>query len=178
MAHPYPPHHPKLPYVGKHDYFLTFCTRDQTPFFTEPAKVDLVCAQILRAGGECQFVLTAYCFMPDHVHLIASGLTEAADVKAFIARSKQYSGFNFKREFGAALWQRYGYDRVIRDDRELAFTIGYVVANPVRARLVAHPSLYPYLGSSRFSIADLLEICEYDGRLAQSSGSSRKPHFR
>jgi len=45
---------------------------------------------------------------------------------------------------------------------ELAQTIGYILANPVRAGLVSHPSEYPYLGSSRYSIKELLEICDYD----------------
>jgi len=169
MVHPYPPHHDKQPYVGKYHYFLTFCTHRQTPFFNETPKVELVRTQFLRTASDGHFALTAYCFMPDHVHLIASGLAEDADVKRFIARAKQYSGFYFKREFGVTLWQRYGFDRVIRDDMELACTIGYIVANPVRAELVSHPSQYPHLGSSRFEVADLLEMCEY-GRLTHPSG--------
>jgi putative transposase len=169
MAHPYPAHHDKLPYVGKQHYFLTFCTNRKEPFFAEPAKVELVQAQFLRAGSEVQFALTAYCFMPDHVHLIATGLAEDADVKKFIVRAKQYSGFYFKRKFGISLWQRYGFDRVIRDDMELACTIGYIVANPVGAGLVSHPLQYAYLGSTRFEVPELLEMCEYDRRLTQPS---------
>ena len=169
MAHPYPAHHDKLPYVGKHHYFLTFCTTRKEPFFAEPAKVELVQAQFLRAGSEVQFALTAYCFMPDHVHLIATGLAEDADVKKFIVRAKQYSGFYFKRKFGISLWQRYGFDRVIRDDMELACTIGYIVANPVGAGLVSHPLQYAYLGSTRFEVTELLEMCEYDGACGSRS---------
>jgi REP element-mobilizing transposase RayT len=100
--------------------------------------------------------------MPDHVHLIVSGLNDDSDAKSFIGRAKQYSGFYFKRESGVHLWQRYGFEHFIRDEMELALTIGYVIANPVRAGLVIHPSEYPYLGSSRYSLEELLEICEYD----------------
>jgi putative transposase len=169
MPHPYPPHRGALPYVGKHHYFLTFCTNGKARFFIDAAKVDLARTQILRGASECQFALTAYCFMPDHVHLIASGTAENSDVKRMIARAKQYSGFHFKRKFGLSLWQRYGFERVIRDDMELACTIGYIVANPVRAGLASHPSLYPHLGSTQFSVAELLEICEY-GRQPPPSG--------
>jgi putative transposase len=170
MVHPYPRHHVHLPYIGKHNYFLTFCTNRRARFFVESPTVDLVLTHFLRAGREHRFALTAYCFMPDHVHLIASGCAEDADVKSFITRAKQYSGFYFKRDVGSALWQRYGFDRVIRGDRELACTIGYIVANPVRAGLVSHPSLYPYLGSSLYSVADLLNMCEYNNRLTPPSG--------
>jgi hypothetical protein len=58
MAHPYPAHHDKLPYVGRHHYFLTFCTNRKEPLFAEPAKVELVRAQFLRAGSEVQIALT------------------------------------------------------------------------------------------------------------------------
>jgi len=149
--------------------FLTFCPNRKEPFFAEPAKVELVQAQFLRAGSEVQFALTAYCFMPDHMHLIATGLAEDADVKKFIVRAKQYSGFYFKREFGISVWQRYGFDRVIRDDMELACTIGYIVANPVGAGLVSDPLLYAYLGSTRFEVTELLEMGECDRRLTQPS---------
>jgi putative transposase len=162
MVHPYPPHHDDVPYVGKYHYSLMFCTHDRRSVFVDAKRVELVLAQFLRAAGERQFVITAYCFMPDHVHLIVSGLTDDSDAKSFIACAKQYSAFYYKREHGVRVWQRYGFEHFIRDEMELALTIGYVIANPVRAGLVAHPSDYPYLGSSRWSIEQLLEICEYD----------------
>jgi putative transposase len=138
------------------------CTDDRRPVFVDAKPVELVLAQFLRAANEQRYVLTAYCFMPDHVHLIVSGLSDDSDLKTFIARAKQYSGFHFKREYEFGLWQRYGFEHFIRDEMELALTIRYVIANPVRAGLVSHPSEYPYLGSFRYSIQELLEICEYD----------------
>ena len=162
MVHPYPPHDDKLPYVGKYHYFLTFRTEDGTPFFVDADKATLVCTQLLRAAKEQQFALTTYCLMPDHAHVIASGLSHTSRLKTFVARAKQYSAFYFKREYGCTLWQRYGFERLIRDDMELALTIGYIVANPVRAALVGHPSEYPHLGSSRFTVAELLEMCDYE----------------
>ena len=104
--------------------------------------------------------------MPEHLHLIASGLEECPDANAFISLSKQYSGYYFKRENGTRLWQRYGFERVIRDERELALTVGYIVGNPVRAGLVSHPAEYPYLGSDVYALADLLLMCAY-GRSAE-----------
>ena len=161
MVHPYPPHHDHLPHVGKYHYSLMFCTHDRHSVFVDAKRVELALAQFLRAAGERKFDITAYCFMPDHVHLIVSGLNDDSDAKSFIGRAKQYSGFYFKREYGVPLWERYGFEHFIRDEMELALTIRYVIANPVRAGLVIHPSEYPYLGSSRYSLEELLEICEY-----------------
>jgi REP-associated tyrosine transposase len=128
----------------------------------DPEAVNLVQMQIVRAARERHFEITAYCFMPDHVHLIAQGLDDRSDCKAFIKSAKQYSGFYFTQLHHQRLWERYGFERVIRDDHEWAFTIGYIVANPVRAGLVEHPSNYLHLGSQRYTVAELLEICEYD----------------
>jgi putative transposase len=161
MAHPYPRHHPRLPYSGRQRYFLTFGTDQRRQLFRSDASVALVRTQILRAARQTRFEITAYCFMPDHVHLIAAGCESSSDAKVFIKLAKQYSGYYFKKERGVRLWQRYGFERVIRDDAELALTIGYIVANPVRDGLVAHPAQYRFLGSERHSVAELLAICEY-----------------
>ena len=74
---------------------------------------------------------------------------------------QQYSGYYFAKEYGQRLWQRYGYERVVRDDAELALSIGYIVANPVRAGLATHPAEYPFLGSEVYTLADLLLMCAY-----------------
>jgi putative transposase len=162
MSHPYPPHRPDLPYTGKHHHFLTFCTDQRKPVFVEEPDVTLVRTQILRAAGDERFEITAYCFMPDHAHVLAAGRDESSDARKFIKLAKQYSGYYFKQRNGIQLWQRYGFERVIRDDAELALTLGYMVTNPVRAGLVDHPAKYPYIGSQRYTVAELLLICEYE----------------
>ncbi len=163
MAHPYPPHQPGLPYTGKYSYFLTFCTRDSALVFTACEAVSLVLAQFLRAAREFRFEISAYCFMPDHVHLVVRGLAEESHCKSFIKMAKQYSGFYFNKAYGRRLWQRYGFERVIRDDAELAFVIGYIIANPVRAALVGQPSDYPHTGSEKYTIQEMLEISDTTG---------------
>ncbi|HXW05134.1 MAG TPA: transposase [Vicinamibacterales bacterium] len=161
MTHPYPPHHPRLPYLGRHHYFLTFVTDARRPVFLTADTVDLVWRQIANAAARHRMEITAYCFMPDHLHLTVNGLHEASDCKAFIKAAKQYSGYHFGLNHRCRLWQRYCFERVLRDARECALAIGYIVANPVRSGLVEHPSEYPHLGSQRYQLHELLEICEY-----------------
>ena len=109
--------------------------------------------------------------MPDHVHLVVRGVVDNSDCKAFIKAAKQYSGFYFKKSHDHQLWQRYGFERVIRDDKELAFAIGYIVANPVRSSLVEHPFEYPFLASQRYTVPELLEICEYSKKWCDESSA-------
>ena len=122
----------------------------------------LVLQQNLRAGAEEGFSILTYCFMPDHLHLIVQGLGDDSDCKAYIKAAKQFSGYYFKRAIGRRLWQRYGHERVIRDDMERALTIRYLLANPVKAGLVDHPAEYPFLGSQKYTIDELLQMCEYN----------------
>src|SRR5688572_1279471 len=162
MPHPYPAHNPDLPYTGQHAYFLTFCTYRRSEVFVDAETVDTVLTQILRAANRWQFDMLAYCFMPDHAHLIVAGKEREADCLAFIKAAKQYSAYRFRQTFGRRLWQRYGFERVLRDDKEVAMTTAYIIGNPVRAGLAAGPSDYPYLGSTRYSVEELIAMCEYE----------------
>src|SRR4051794_39786856 len=62
------------------------------------------------------FAILAYCFMPDHVHVLVEGLREDSDCKRFSSRAKQFSGFYYAQRYGRTLWQRYGYERVLRNE--------------------------------------------------------------
>jgi putative transposase len=129
--------------------------------FIDGEIVDLALRQILRAGTEKRFVVLAYCFMPDHLHFVVGGVADDSDCKSYIKAAKQYSAYYYKKQRQHRLWQRYGHDRVIRDEQELAMTLRYVIANPVRAGLAAHPVDYPFLGSQKYTVQELLEWCEY-----------------
>ncbi len=51
----------------------------------------------MRAASENEFDVIAYCFMPDHLHLLVEGKSDRSDGKPFIARAKQYSGYYMLR---------------------------------------------------------------------------------
>jgi len=157
-------HHPArlktFDYVGLHRYFLTLCTEHRHAHFTSRDRVDLVLGQILRSAADCDVEVIAYCFMPDHLHLLVGGKSEAADGRRFINRAKQFSGYHFKRHFLAPLWQRYGYERVLRDDEATLSVARYILENPVRARLVSSVEEYPYLGSMVYSVREILEAVQ------------------
>jgi putative transposase len=157
MAHPYPAHMNNFSYIGKYRYFLTFCTHDRKTYFRSADTVDLVRTQILRAAGQHQFLIIAYCFMPDHVHLLTDGVSDGSDLRAFIKAAKQYSGYHFKQQHHTKLWQRYGYEHALRDDIERATTLRYILDNPVDARLAKEPADYPFLGSDCYTLSELLQ---------------------
>jgi putative transposase len=122
--------------------------------------VALVCEQFQRASREQAFAVIAYCFMPDHVHLLVEGERDDADLKRFANRAKQYSGFYFRRATGLCLWQRYGFERTLRNEEATASVARYTIANPVRAGLVQSPGDYPYWGSFLYTREALLEYIQ------------------
>ena len=159
--------HPKRPrlnaelYIGPHRSFLTFCTHDRQRFFERREAVELVRGQILHAATDADVAVAAYCFMPDHVHLLVSGESEAADALKFAHHAKQRSASAFTSRWWMRLWEPSFYDRVLRDEDATISVARYIVENPVRARLVESPHEYPFLGSDRYSIDQMLEAVRW-----------------
>ena len=152
-----PGHLKTFSYLGLHRYSLTFCTDHRRHLLVDPAVVSLVLTQISRAAAENRFAVIAYCFMPDHLHLLIEGRSDASDCKRFIARAKQYSAFYFSRAYHQVLWQRYGYEHVLQDDERSEIVAKYIVEHPIRAGLVRRVEDYPHVGSLEYSLADLVE---------------------
>jgi len=101
--------------------------------------------------------ITAYCFMPDHIHKVVRGTSPTADCLRYINRAKQYSGFYFSKAYGEKVFQRYGDDRWLRKDGAVNRAIKYVIENPVKAGLVEKVEDYPFTGSQVYTMKELKE---------------------
>lgn len=143
-------------YRGAHRYFVTICVRNRVAVFTSPAAVAPVLSQLRHTADTTGFAIVAYCFMPDHLHLLVEGATEHARFLQFMRVFKQRSSFRWKQRTGGELWQRGYFEHVLRDDEDLVATARYVLANPVRAGLAASPTEYPFIGSLSLDLRDLL----------------------
>jgi putative transposase len=152
-----PGHLKSFDYRGLHRYSLTFCTDYRRSIFVDAGAVTLVHQQILRAAAQEHFAVIAYCFMPDHLHLLIEGLDDNADGLRFIKLAKQYSGFYYSQANRHKLWQRYGFEHVLQEDELTLVVTRYILRNPVRAGLVDDPRKYPFLGSETHSLEHLLE---------------------
>ena len=143
-------------YQGYRLYSLTICTHARARHFTTQAVVACVWLQFLHTASALGFEILAYCFMPDHVHMVVAGLREDTDLRQFMRTAKQRSGFEFGRMFRERLWQLNYYDRSLRRSDALAAVIAYMLNNPVRAGLVQAPGEYAYWGSQRYTREELL----------------------
>jgi len=134
-------------YLGPYRYFLTFCTAGRHNAFITSAHVDLALSQIVRAAGERGFAIIAYCFMPDHVHLLVEGTAPDSDMREFCRLAKQYAGFGYKLAAKRPLWQPSYYDHVLREEEDTWSVVRYIVENPLIAGLAERADEYPFLGS-------------------------------
>ena len=132
-------------YVGSFAYSLTLVTRDRAPVFTEPRIVDATLHCLARSCTRYGFSLHAYCFMPDHLHLVVCG-QDNSPLAAFVHHFKQLSGHRYKQEHDAQLWQISYYDHVLRGDEDLLAVASYIWDNPVRGGLVQSRTEYPFSG--------------------------------
>src|SRR5205823_14683452 len=80
---------PDFPYVGFYRYSLRFATHGRDRHFVAVEPVAAACTQIERTAEEDQFAILAYCFMPDHLHLVIEGLAETSDLRRFTKVTKQ-----------------------------------------------------------------------------------------
>jgi putative transposase len=151
-----PGHLKGFDYTGLYRYFLAFCCDSKRRVFESTAPVELVRSLIRRVANDEQFSIPAYCFMPDHLHLLVEGLSPSSNALRFIARSKQFSGFYYRKSFGQVLWQRYGFEHVLRADEDSRRVARYILENPVRGGLVTSPEEYAFLGSGVWAVKEIL----------------------
>ena len=143
-------------YTGLRHYSLTICTHHRSRVFVNREAVDLVVLQLVQTANRFQFAVIAYCFMPDHLHLVVEGTADYSSVKEFVRVFKQCSSYHWKTSFGHVLWQRSYFEHVLRDGESPVKAARYVLANPLRAGMVESVEDYPFLGSLKMSVRDLL----------------------
>ena len=155
-----PPRIPGFSYVGRQRYFLTICTFKRQKSFACPQTVLDTLLQFRKTAATEAFELSAYCFMPDHVHFLIEGLEAWSDFKRFCKMAKQSSGSVHAHRQGGRLWQEGYYDRVLREGDNVRTVARYLLNNPVRAGLVATPIDFPYLGSDRWTVEELIDASQ------------------
>jgi REP element-mobilizing transposase RayT len=110
-------------------------------FLTQDNIAPLVIDPLLFHTGS-RYTLSAYCLMPNHVHVIIQQERGTADnpfpLSKITQSWKRHSSTKIKKTLGIAdsVWQAESYDHVIRNEQELMHYLEYVMENPVQAGLV------------------------------------------
>jgi len=143
-------------YVGLRAYFLTICAFKARKAFADGETASATCEQFLRTASTERFAVLAYCLMPDHFHALVEAEQDNCDFVRLVDRFKQQTGLAYRRCTGNTLWQPRYFDRILRDDDAPIAVAGYVIGNPLRAGLCNRPEDYRYLGSSRYSLQEIM----------------------
>ena len=156
-----PPRIPGFDYTGLHVYFLTICAEHRSPIFRDTLIATAVCTHLLHIARAYRFAVIAYCLMPDHMHALVEALSDDSALLKFVTMFKQRTAFEYRRATGKRLWQEGYYDRVVRDDEPVLGIAAYILHNPIRAQLCTRVSDYPFLGSDRYTIAELIDSVQF-----------------
>jgi putative transposase len=133
---------------------ITIGCRDRQPYF-EMAELTVDCIIALRNAAKMRSIdVHAYCFMPDHVHLLLEP-REGSNVIDFVQAYKSYTT-KIAREHGflQSIWQPRFYDHILREHEDQNKHIRYLIENPVRAGLVDLWPEYSYVGSFVYDLGD------------------------
>lgn len=128
-------------------WLVTIACQDRAPVFADPMFGGACAAQLTDLAQSRKVGIPVYCFMLDHLHVLAS--VQEGNLVDFVRAYKSLStrvwrGWN---EPGP-LWQRSFHDVGLRDVHGFERAITYVLENPVNAGLCADWSQYPLTGGS------------------------------
>ena len=101
------------------------------------------CFKDTRLLGDAKML--AWVLMPDHVHWLLQ-LGERDELSAVVSRLKSASARHANRALGrtGAVWAKAFHDHALRSEDDLQDTARYVIANPLRAGLVARVGDYAF----------------------------------
>jgi len=157
-------------YIGRRTYHVTIAANERAELLSDD-EFALNCQNVLgQTALKLGFTLLAYCFMPDHLHVLLVGKSVRSDLIRFVQRFKQITGYRFKHETGEHLWQQSFHDRVLRSDEDRSVVARYIFDNPTEAGLPDGSPAFELRGGELFE-----RLVVPDGAKAASLHSGASP---
>jgi REP element-mobilizing transposase RayT len=118
-------------------YHVTTVTLRREPLFSDLQKGRVVVRQLRTLQEEGRADTLCFVVMPDHLHWLM--VLRRSDLSDTVRRLKGRSA----RLIGHSVWQPNFHDHALRKDEDARTVARYIVANPLRAGLVARLENYP-----------------------------------
>jgi putative transposase len=134
-------------YLGEKWFFITMCCGHRKPVFLTKKDGGWIVAILRAEAATHQFLVDAFCVMPDHLHFLALGMAPASNLLAFAKSFKQKTAYSYQKKHGLKLWQKNFYDHILRPNESPAHVAAYIWMNPVRKGLCKNFEEYPFSGS-------------------------------
>ncbi|WP_343124521.1 transposase [Rhodanobacter sp. C01] len=125
-------------------YLLTTTTADRNPWFLDMDFAIATCRLMIepKTWGDARPL--CWVLMPDHWHGLVE-LGERDDLSLVMNRFKAVTSKRIRQTAPIPrIWARGFHDHALRCDEDIHAAARYIIANPLRARLVDHTGDYPY----------------------------------
>ena len=132
---------------------ITIAVKGRAPVFACPAVAAVV--DVLRRHAAAAGVpVSAWCVMPDHVHLIL-GASPTCDIVAFFGQFKTLAQLEaWRHGIEGTFWKTSVGDHFLRGDERREQLVAYVLNNPAQSGLVEGWCDYRCSGSSALGLAE------------------------
>ena len=130
-------------------YHVTSRTNNKIRVFENKLGRKIMLMVLQDAKEKFQFRLANFCIMPTHIHLLIEP-AEGTSLSMIMQWIKQKSAkrWNFIHGSKDHMWGRRYFARIIKDQEEFEYVMGYIDQNPVTAGLVVEP--YEWSASGTF----------------------------
>ena len=145
-----------VPLPGQCAAEITIRTRHCARHLEKPEIADFVARSVENTFPVLGIPVLAWCAMPDHLHLLISGVAPV-DLPRIVYNFIKLSGQLAWRRFGIELWQWRHFRQVV-DEESLETVAGIIYENPQRSGLVSPDGSYLWRG------APLIENTEHTER--------------
>ena len=125
-------------------YHVSSATHGRIPVFNNLRHGRVLVNAMRREHERGDVDSLAFVVMPDHFHWLFA-LTGNRSLSSCVNTVKSFSTRRINEIFDRSgpLWQRGFYDRAIRWDEDVVAAARYIIANPIRAGIVASVKKYP-----------------------------------
>jgi putative transposase len=158
MAHPSGTLRSQYPSVVR--VFVTATAYRRRAAFRDALTAQHVISELLRTSQAARVEVSAYCVMPDHVHILLAGLNEDSCVPLAVRTWKQATGYWYRKQRSERLWEPNYWDRALRQRDHSREILEYMLSDPLRSGLVQRLQDYPFIGSVRWTQAELIAFGE------------------
>lgn len=126
-------------------YAITSVTHQRAPIFNSFQAARILIHSFSYAEQDRQTSTLAFVVMPDHFHWLLQ-LHNKLPLKDVIGQVKRRTSYQLHQSsiINHKVWQQGFYDHCLRTEEDILPTCRYIVANPLRAKLVTSVSDYPH----------------------------------
>ena len=126
-------------------YHVVLTTEGRLPLFSDFSLARMLVREMRQVEEAGLLASLAWVVMPDHLHwlfVLGDGQELGALMGHFKGRTAH--AINAVCKTTGKVWQRGYYDHAVRQEEALPDIARYIVANPLRSRLVARIGDYPF----------------------------------